>query len=195
MEQSLITAEDAEWKLPSAGRVGMFVLIFAELAIFTIFIVAYAFYIGKSLSGPTAAVLSPPLFISACLLSSSWTMELSLISLERDRIARFKLWWLVTFLLGATFLTGTALEWHHLIVDEGLCISTNLFGTTFYSLVGLHGFHVTVGLLVIGGVAIFSALGQVTREQASKLAVISLYWHFVDAVWLVVFSLVYLIGR
>jgi cytochrome c oxidase subunit 3/cytochrome o ubiquinol oxidase subunit 3 len=173
----------------------MFALIFAELAIFVIFIVAYSFYIGKSLSGPTPAVLSPPIFISVCLLSSSVTMELSIVSLERDSIGRFRLWWLATFLLGATFMTGTALEWHHLILDEGLSISTNLFGTTFYSLVGLHGFHVTVGLLLIGSVAIFSALGKVTREQAGKLAVVSLYWHFVDAVWVVVFTLVYLVGR
>jgi cytochrome c oxidase subunit 3 len=195
VESSLTTAEKAEWQLPSPGRVGMFALIFAELAIFVIFIVAYAFYIGKSLSGPTPAVLSPPIVTSGCLVSSSVTMELAITALRRDGAARFKFWWLVTFLLGATFLTGTALEWRHLIVDEGLTISSNLFGTTFYSLVGLHGFHVTVGLLLIGSVAVFSALGKVSRDQASKLAVLSLYWHFVDVVWIVVFTLVYIIGR
>ena len=82
-----------------------------------------------------------------------------------------------------------------LIVEDGLTLRTNLFGTTYYSLVGLHGLHVTVGLVLLGIVMVFHALRAVTREHAARVDVLSIYWHFVDAVWVVVFSVVYLIGR
>lgn len=190
-----VTGDDAPWELPSAGRVGMFGLIAAESAIFVIFIVAYAYYIGKSVSGPTPSVLSAPIFISVCLISSSATMELAIHGLRRGNSRAFAAWWLVTFALGATFLAGTGIEWRHLIVDEGLTIHTNLFGTTFYSLVGLHGLHVAIGLILIGTAAVFTALNRVTREHTSKVEVLSLYWHFVDSVWVVVFTLVYVVGR
>ena len=100
-----------------------------------------------------------------------------------------------TLALGATFLAGTAREWHHLIYDEGLTIQTNLFGTTYYSLVGLHAFHVTVGLLAITTVLLFALFGYVRQEHAERVDVLALYWHFVDAVWVVVFTVVYIIGR
>jgi cytochrome c oxidase subunit 3/cytochrome o ubiquinol oxidase subunit 3 len=207
VELPALTAEDvartttpeatavATWKLPSAGRVGIFSLIAAEAAIFVIFIVAYAFYLGKSLNGPTPAVLTPPILISACLLSSSATLELAMRSLKRGNTPAFASWWLSTIVLGTTFLVGTGLEWHHLIVDQGLTISTNLFGTTFYSLVGLHGLHVTIGLILMAIVAALIAWNKVTRADAAKLELVSLYWHFVDSVWVVVFTLVYVIGR
>ena len=181
--------------LPSPGRAGMFGLIAAESAVFVIFIVAYAFYLGKSTSGPTPSVLKPPLFLSACLLSSSVTLELALHRLKRGAQNAFSGWWLLTLLLGLTFLVGTGFEWRHLIVEEGLTISSNLFGTTFYALVGLHAAHVTIGLLLMSAVAIFDAKKQVTRARIPELGVISLYWHFVDSVWIVVFSLVYVVGR
>jgi len=76
-----------------------------------------------------------------------------------------------------------------------LTIQTNLFGTTYYSLVGLHGFHVTVGLVLLSFVLAFAFLGQVKQEHTYRLDVLSLYWHFVDAVWVVVFTVVYVIGR
>jgi cytochrome c oxidase subunit 3/cytochrome o ubiquinol oxidase subunit 3 len=190
-----VTGDEARWELPSAGRVGMFGLIAAESAIFVIVIVAYAFYIGKTTSGPTPSILSAPIFISICLLSSSATMELAIRGLRRGNARAFTAWWLVTFALGAIFLAGTGIEWRHLIVDEGLTIHTNLFGTTYYSLVGLHAFHVTVGLILIATVGVFGALNKVTREHTSKVEVLSLYWHFVDSVWVVVFTLVYVVGR
>jgi cytochrome c oxidase subunit III len=185
----------AAWVLPPAGRVGMWALIAAESAIFVIFIVAYAFYLGKSVSGPTPRVLSPPIAISACLLGSSVTLELALRRLRRGALSSFTAWWLATLLLGACFLAGTALEWRHLIVDEGLTIRTNLFGTTFYSLVGLHAVHVIIGLGLLTFVAVFAVLEKVTRAHEAKLDVIALYWHFVDSVWVVVFTLVYVVGR
>jgi cytochrome c oxidase subunit 3/cytochrome o ubiquinol oxidase subunit 3 len=110
-------------------------------------------------------------------------------------MASFALWWLLTIALGAAFLFGTAREWRHLIYDEGLTVQTNLFGTTYYSLVGLHAFHVTVGLLAMATVSIFTLLGYVKQEHAGRAEVLSMYWHFVDVVWIVVFIVVYIVGR
>jgi cytochrome c oxidase subunit III len=184
------------WVLPDRGKVGMACLIIAESAIFTIFVVAYLFYIGKSLSGPTPSeVLETPVFFTICLLSSSITIHLAGRFLERGRSGAFLILWFLTIVLGGLFLFGTAREWHHLIYERGLTITTNLFGTTYYSLVGLHAFHVTVGLLMLMLVLIFSLAGRVGREQAPRIGVLSMYWHFVDAVWVVVFTVVYIVGR
>jgi len=87
------------------------------------------------------------------------------------------------------------MEWNRLIYHDGLTISTNLFGTTYYSLVGLHGFHVVVGLLALSMVMVFTLLGNVRSEHAERVDVLSLYWHFVDAVWVIVFTVVYVAGR
>lgn len=185
----------AEWRTPSRGRVGMWCLIAAESGIFSIFVVAYLFYIGKSITGPKPAdVLELPIFISVCLLSSSATIHLAGRALARGRVAVFQLWWLVTLALGLIFLTGTAREWHRLIYEHGLTISTNLFGTTYYSLVGLHAFHVTVGLVGLSIVMTLAFLGKIKQEHAERMEVLSLYWHFVDAVWVVVFTVVYIVG-
>jgi len=189
------TAEP-EWVLPSRGRVGMFSLIGAESAIFTIFVIAYIFYIGKSVSGPTPGdVLELPIFSTICLLSSSLTIHLAVRALRQGKVGAFGLWWFVTLTLGAIFLVGTGREWHHLIYDKGLTVSTNLFGTTYYSLVGLHAFHVTVGLLMIALAMIFTLFGKVKPEHSERAEVFSLYWHFVDVVWVIVFTVVYVIGR
>src|SRR5271168_1460084 len=127
------------WKLPYRGKVGMACLILAESAIFTIFVVAYLFYLGKSLTGPTPReVLEVPIFFTVCLLSSSLTVHFASKALEHGKRGVFLALWLLTIVLGGLFLFGTAKEWHHLIYDRGLTISTNLFGTTYYSLVGLH---------------------------------------------------------
>ena len=185
-----------EWKLPARGQVGMYVLIGAESAIFTIFVVAYLFYVGKSLSGPMPSeVLSPPILYTVCLLSSSLTIHFAARSLRAGKVQSFAAWWLLTIMLGAIFLYGTASEWHRLIYKEGLTITTNLFGTTYYSLVGLHGFHVIVGLFALSTVLAFTIFGAVKQEHAERVDVLSLYWHFVDAVWIVVFTVVYVIGR
>jgi cytochrome c oxidase subunit 3/cytochrome o ubiquinol oxidase subunit 3 len=174
----------------------MYGLIAAESAIFTIFVVAYIFYIGKSLTGPQPKdVLRVPIFFTICLLSSSLSIHYSLQQLRDGRVRSFALWWLLTIALGAIFLAGTFREWHHLIYHEGLTIETNLFGTTYYSLVGLHAFHVTVGLIALTAVLLFTARGYVARRHAERVEVLSMYWHFVDAVWVVVFTVVYIIGR
>jgi cytochrome c oxidase subunit III len=183
-------------EFPERARVGMFGLIAAESAIFTIFVVAYLFYLGKSLTGPTPKeVLDAPVFYTICLLSSSLTIHLAVRRLRQGNAFAFAIFWLATIALGGAFLWGTAREWHRLIYEKGLTIHTNLFGTTYYSLVGLHGFHVTVGLILLSVVMVLALLGSVKQKHAERLDVLSLYWHFVDTVWVVVFTVVYIIGR
>jgi cytochrome c oxidase subunit 3 len=184
-----------DWRLPSRGRVGMYCLICAEAAIFTIFVVAYLFYIGKSVMGPQPKdVLHAPILYTVCLLSSSITVHAAVRRLIAGNMAAFARFWLLTIFLGGVFLFGTAREWAHLILQDGLTINTNLFGTTYYSLVGLHAFHVTMGLLALITVALFYFGARLRSEHADRLEILSLYWHFVDAVWVVVFLVVYVIG-
>ena len=191
-----VSETDVAWPLPDRGRVGMYGLIAAEAAIFTIFVVAYLFYVGKSVTGPQPTqVLHTPVLLTICLLSSSVTIHAAVTALRGARIGAFLSWLALTVALGAVFLGGTAREWHHLIYDEGLTIRTNLFGTSYYSLVGLHAFHVTVGLLGLSTVLLLALRRHVGREHAGRLDVFSLYRHFVDAVWVVVFLVVYVIGR
>ena len=194
---SVVLKQSADaWKLPEKGKVGMICLIVAEAAIFIIFVLAYVFYIGKSLSGPTPAeVLKLPVFATVCLLSSSITVHFAVSALEKNATRRCTWWLAATVLLGGLFLVDTAREWHELIYEYGLTIRTNLFGTTFYSLVGLHASHVVVGLCLLGLVMLFGLLGKLDHRQAHRLDVLSYYWHFVDAVWVVVFLVVYVLGR
>jgi cytochrome c oxidase subunit 3 len=184
------------WSLPDRGKVGMMCFIIAESAIFTIVVVAYLFYLGKSLSGPTPRdVLETPIFYTICLLSSSVTIHLAVTRLKRDASLSFLALWLLTIVLGGLFMYGTAQEWRRLIYEHGLTISTNLFGTTYYSLVGLHAFHVTVGLVMLAVVLLLGLTGRVRVAQSARVDVLSMYWHFVDVVWVVVFTVVYVIGR
>jgi cytochrome c oxidase subunit 3/cytochrome o ubiquinol oxidase subunit 3 len=190
------TAAVPAWTLPDRGKVGMLSFIIAEAAIFTIFVVAYLFYLGKSLSGPSPReVLEVPIFYTVCLLSSSATIHLAAKRLERDGRLSFLMLWLLTIVLGGLFMYGTAQEWHRLIDERGLTISTNLFGTTYYSLVGLHAFHVTVGLVMLAIVLSAGVARRIGAAQSARVDVLSWYWHFVDAVWVVVFTVVYVIGR
>jgi cytochrome c oxidase subunit III len=187
---------ELKWELPQRGHVGMLSLIAAELAIFTIFVVAYLFYIGKSLTGPFPKdVLELPIFATICLLSSSATIHFAVKALQNGKVRAFGAWWFATMALGLIFLVETGREWHHLIYEKGLTISTNLFGTTYYSLVGLHAFHVTVGLICIAIAMTLALLGKVNQSHGDRVDVFSLYWHFVDVVWIVVFTVVYVIGR
>jgi cytochrome c oxidase subunit III len=184
------------WVLPSRGIVGMACLIVAESAIFLIFVVAYIYYIGKSLSGPLPAqVLDLPVLGTICLLSSSITIHFAVNALRKANIHGCTLGLGGTVLLGAIFLMTTAREWYHLIHDFGLTIRTNLFGTTFYSLVGLHATHVVIGLIMLTTALALLLSGHVNERHAERLEVLSLYWHFVDGVWVVVFLVVYVLGR
>jgi cytochrome c oxidase subunit 3/cytochrome o ubiquinol oxidase subunit 3 len=187
---------DSDWLLPDRGRVGVLCLIATEAALFTIFVVAYLFYMGASISGPYPKdVLEIPIWPTVCLLSSSVTVMFAERALHRRRFGAFVSWVLATAALGAEFLRQTALEWRRLIVVDHLTIGTNLFGTTFYSLVGLHASHVVVGLGLFTIVMAVNLRGRAMLDHARRFQFLSWYWHFVDVVWIVVFSVVYVVGR
>lgn len=191
-----VAADAADSHPLSRGRVGMWCLIVAESAIFLIFIAAYIFYMGKSLDGPTPSqILTVPVVTTICLLSSSFTMHLATGALRQGKLVRFRLCWFVTAALGAIFLIGTGREWYRFIYQEHFTIHTNLFGTTFYSLVGLHASHVAVGLIALGSVMILALFGKVKQEHSERCEILAMYWHFVDVVWVVVFTVVYGLGR
>ncbi len=184
------------WKLPSRGYVAMSSLIVAESAIFTIFVVAYLYYLGRDVSGPTPReVLELPIFGTVCLLSSSFFIYLAEHAITVGKMGAFKLWWAVTIVLGLIFIIGTGVEWDKLITHDHLTIATNLFGTTFYSLVGLHASHVIIGLIMLLITLVFALTGKLNPTHAERVKVLALYWHFVDAVWVVVFTVVYIVGR
>jgi len=182
----------------TAAQWGMVGFLVSEVALFCTLIVVYLTFLRASQSGPTAAVLSLPLVISTtvCLLSSSVTVHLAERSLQSRSRSGFVRWWSATILLGIVFLASTAYEWNTLIVRHGVTISRNLFGTTYYTLVGFHALHVTLGVIVM-----LTLLGLTLRDDviASGKQVggqlVSWYWHFVDGVWVVVFTVVYLVGR
>jgi cytochrome c oxidase subunit 3/cytochrome o ubiquinol oxidase subunit 3 len=184
------------WTLPRRGPVGMLFFILAESAIFAVFVAAYLFYIGRSLSGPTPReVLQFPFAMTLCLLSSSLTIHLAVRALRSGATGKFLRYWVATILLGAGFLAGTAREWHELIVEHHLTITTNLFGSTYYALVGLHASHVIAGMTMLLVVAALGLTGRVRPVHVERTDVISMYWHFVDVVWIVVVTVVYVIGR
>jgi cytochrome c oxidase subunit 3 len=184
------------WTLPRRGPVGILLFILAESALFSVFVAAYLYYIGHSLTGPTPReVLHFPVLMTVCLLSSSLTVHLAVRALRNGSTTRFLGFWLATILLGAAFLAGTAREWHELIVVHHVTIRTNLFGSTYYALVGLHASHVIAGMLMLLTVALFGLTGRLRPTHAERVDVISIYWHFVDVVWIVVVTVVYIIGR
>jgi cytochrome c oxidase subunit 3 len=184
------------WTLPRRGPVGILFFILAESSLFAVFVAAYLYYIGRSINGPTPRdVLHFPVVMTVCLLSSSVTIHLAMRALEHGATAAFIRYWAGTILLGLAFLYGTAHEWHELIVVHHLTIRTNLFGSTYYALVGLHGSHVIAGLVMLIIVAVFGINGRVYPKHVERANVISIYWHFVDVVWIVVVTVVYIVGR
>jgi len=188
---------DEIWR-PGRGKVGMASLIAIESLFFAGFIVAYLFYIGKSAVGPyprEVLELRPVLWNSAALISSSFTIMAAVRGLASGRMGAMRFWLLATIMLGGWFLWGTWLEWRTLIWDKGLTIRTNLFGTTFYSLVGFHAFHVTVGLLALAAFWVLGVLGCLKPARDTlRFELVSWYWHFVDVVWILVFTSVYIVG-
>jgi cytochrome c oxidase subunit 3/cytochrome o ubiquinol oxidase subunit 3 len=169
----------------------------SEVAFFTTLIVVYIAYIGQDFSGPTPEVLSLYLVLgtTACLLSSSATVHLAERALRHGSHSAFCLWWAATIVLGVAFLAGTGYEWFNLIEKEGLTISRNLFGTTFYTLVGFHSLHVTGGVITMLIVLGLALRRRITEKNHMAVQLVSWYWHFVDGVWVVVFTVVYLLGR
>jgi cytochrome c oxidase subunit 3/cytochrome o ubiquinol oxidase subunit 3 len=170
----------------------------SEVSLFGTLIVTYVFYLGRDTVGPTPAdalKLGLVVWTTACLLASSGTIHVAERALERGNRGGFLTWWLATIVLGAVFLVGTAFEWHELIYRYELTISRNLFGTTYYTLVGLHALHVTGGVTIMVIVFGLALRRQVTSANPAAVGLVGWYWHFVDGVWVVVFTVVYLVGR
>jgi cytochrome c oxidase subunit 3/cytochrome o ubiquinol oxidase subunit 3 len=180
-------------------QVGILVFLATEVAFFGTLIMAYVYFLRQTTQGepnPSQVFdLRWVLAASACLFSSSATIHLAERALGRNSHQTFIALWGLTIVLGALFLLGTVREWSDLIGKWGLTISRNLFGTTYFTLVGFHAFHVTIGVIVMSIVFGLALRRQITERNKVGVTVVSWYWHFVDGVWVVVFTLVYLVGR
>jgi cytochrome c oxidase subunit 3/cytochrome o ubiquinol oxidase subunit 3 len=183
-------------------QVGMLTFLASEVAFFGTLIMAYVYFLrqtSQSEPNPSQVFFWPKLwvtvFFSACLFSSSLTIHVAGRALRRQSQQQFLAWWGLTIVLGVLFLLGTGLEWSDLIRKWGLTIDRNMFGTTYFTLVGFHALHVTVGVTVMSIVLGLALRRQITERNPTSVEVVSWYWHFVDGVWLVVFTLVYLVGR
>jgi cytochrome c oxidase subunit III len=182
----------------TAPQWGMVAFLVSEVAFFSTLIVTYVTFMAKDVVGPTPAeALSLPLVIGStiCLLASSFTIHLAERALEHGEFGKFRFLWAATIALGIAFLCGTAYEWHDLITVQHLTISRNLFGSTYYTLVGFHGLHVTAGVITMLIVLGLAFRGEVNKQHRAGVELVGWYWHFVDAVWIVVFLVVYVASR
>lgn len=182
----------------SAHEWGMASFLLSEVAFFVTLIVTYVAMMGHDIVGPSPAqALTLPIVLvsTLCLIGSSATVHIAERSLEHGAFGKYRLLLAVTILLGIAFLVLTAFEWHDLIFNKRLTISRNLFGTTYYTLVGFHALHVTVGVIAMLTLFTLATLGALQREHRVGVRLVAWYWHFVDAVWIVVFFVVYIASR
>jgi len=183
----------------SPAKVGMLTFLASEVAFFGTLIMAYVYFLRQTTHGEPnpSQVFRMPMVLaaSACLFSSSATIFVAERALLRNAMRAFLGWWGLTISLGAAFLVGTALEWRELIATWGLTMSRNLFGTTYFTLVGFHALHVTVGVIMMSVVLGLARYHQITSRNQDSVQAVAWYWHFVDGVWVVVFTLVYVVGR
>ena len=176
-------------------KVAMWIFLASETLLFGGLISTYVLYRGRSVVGPYPKDIFniPYTSVSAfVLLASSLTMVLALGAIQRGEDHRFRIWIMATALLGITVISGQIYEFTSFF-HEGLAINTNLFGSTFYTLTGFHGAHVTVGILMLMSLASLNSQGKVTKDNPIAVEMVGLYWHFVDIVWIVIFTVVYLI--
>jgi cytochrome c oxidase subunit 3/cytochrome o ubiquinol oxidase subunit 3 len=182
----------------SAPEWGMASFLLSEVAFFGTLIVTYVALMGRDVVGPTPAeaLTLPIVMISTlCLLSSSVVIHAAERALDRDEPRLFCFFLAATLALGIAFLVLTGVEWHDLIVNKHLTIGRNMFGTTYYTLVGFHALHVTVGVIVMLIVLGLALRRQVSAAHRTGVTLVAWYWHFVDAVWIVVFLVVYVASR
>jgi heme/copper-type cytochrome/quinol oxidase subunit 3 len=176
-------------------KLGMWAFLGSECLFFGSLIATYLLYRGRSLVGPFPEDVYDIPYTSVSsfvLLMSSLTMVLALNAIQRGDHRRLRAWLLATALLGITFVGGQVFEFT-VFVKEGLTISRNLFGTSFFVLTGFHGAHVTVGILMLLTLYGMSLAGRLPQQNALRVELVGLYWHFVDIVWIVIFTVVYLI--
>lgn len=176
-------------------KILMWAFIGSECMLFGSLIIVYMVYRGKSLVGPYPADLLNIPFITVTtfvLLMSSLMMVLALSAVQRGDMKWGKIWLFMTALLGMVFLGGQVYEFSH-FVHEGLTLKTNLFGGSFFLLTGTHGAHVAVGVIWLMSLVFMAQRGQLTQANAETVEIAGLYWHFVDVVWIVLFTLIYLL--
>ncbi len=178
-------------------KMAMWAFLGSECLFFGSLISTYLLYRSRVADGPTPEEIYDIPYTSVSsfvLLMSSLTMVLALAAIQRGDQRGMRIWLLATAFLGMTFIGGQVFEFTT-FVEEGLTLSTSPFGSAFFVLTGFHGAHVTVGivmLLLLVGMSLFNRLGQ---QDARKVEMIGLYWHFVDIVWIVIFMIVYLIPQ
>ena len=173
----------------------MWVFLASECLFFGSLIAAYLLYRDRSVQGPYPSDLFDIPFTSVSafvLLMSSVSMVLALAAIQRGDRRGLQVWLLTTAMLGILFISGQAYEFTQ-FVHEGLTLHRNLFGTTFFVLTGFHGAHVTVGVLVLLSLFSMTLQGKITQAESLHIELAGLYWHFVDIVWIVIFTLIYLI--
>jgi heme/copper-type cytochrome/quinol oxidase subunit 3 len=176
-------------------KLAMWLFLASDCLLFGALITAYVLYRGASLTGPYPSDVFDIGYTSVSsfiLLASSLTMVLALNAAQSRDMGRMRLWLLATAMLGLTFVGGQVYEFTS-FYREGLSLSTNLFGTTFFVLTGFHGTHVAVGILMLLSLVGMSSADKLTEDPAFPVEMVGLYWHFVDVVWIVIFTVVYLI--
>ncbi|HEX7167663.1 MAG TPA: heme-copper oxidase subunit III [Acidimicrobiales bacterium] len=178
----------------SNEKLAVWAFLGSECLLFGALISTYLLYKGRSTEGPRQEIYDIP-FTSASsfmLLMSSLTMVLALAAIQRGDHPRLRLWLLATATLGSLFITGQVYEFTT-FYREGLSVSSNLFGSTFFVLTGFHGVHVTLGIVMLLSLCVLSLRGKLPEQKSEVVEIIGLYWHFVDIVWIVIFTVVYLI--
>ena len=179
----------------SNEKLAMWAFLGSECLLFGALISTYLLYKGRSTSGPLPADIYDIPFTSASsflLLMSSLTMVLALAGIQKGDIRQLRLWLVATAMLGSLFIAGQVYEFTS-FYREGLSISTNVFGSSFFVLTGFHGVHVSLGIVMLLSLFTFSMRGKLGQEKSEVVEIAGLYWHFVDIVWIVIFTVVYLI--
>jgi cytochrome c oxidase subunit 3 len=176
-------------------KLGIWTLLGSEAVFFSALIVTYMINRGNSTTGllPHQVLdIGLTAFNTFVLLASSLTMVTALASIDRGNLRGVRIWLIATAVLGMTFLSGQAYEFNKLF-HEGVTLSSNLFGATFFTLTGFHGAHVFAGVIWIIFVVTRAFRGSITREKHIAVELVGLYWHFVDLVWIIIFTMVYLL--
>ena len=179
----------------SNNKLAMWLFLGSECLLFGGLISTYMLYRGRVANGPHPNQIYDIPFTSVSsfvLLMSSLTMVLAVSAAQRRNDQQTNLWLLVTALLGSTFVGGQVYEFTA-FYREGLGFTTSLFSSSFYTLTGFHGVHVTVGVIMLLVTRSIIQKKRVTGDKAESVEIVGLYWHFVDVVWIIIFTLVYLI--
>jgi cytochrome c oxidase subunit III len=196
-------AVGTETEAPSNESLGIILFIVSEAVMFGAFFAQYFYNRILSDTWPTRTGLPPgfdrvpafplPLIMTVLLVASGFTAHWAQTAIRRDDRDQFQGWLIVTILLGASFLGAQAYEYTNFIVNEGFVISSGIYGTVFYCLTGLHGLHVTVGVILLIGVLIRAFLGHFSSRSHFGVEGTILYWHFVDVVWIALYLTLYLL--